>query len=211
MPIFLADTSIVSADTRFVLLNLWEAPAFLSQVVTAGGSRLLLARFQHSSCGPWKPVQEKDPIMADFWKTIAEFDPRNADPHLCWALGQMENEHYVTIKNGKILPTGKVALVSPESILNRPAELWKCNLWKEALIMEAEGLVTIENGCIKLTAKGTQAGINMAIPDLKEGKIVSKTPAPAEGEIEVEVDDEVYAAFLRPNSRERASAMSSNA
>jgi hypothetical protein len=92
--------------------------------------------------------------MADFWKLIAEFNPKTADPHFCWALLRMEEERYIRIKNGKIIPTGKVMKVSPQTILDRPAPLWECNVAKSALVMEAEGQLRIENGVLQLTEKG---------------------------------------------------------
>lgn len=94
--------------------------------------------------------------MSDFWKRIAEFDPQTADPHFCWALLRMEEERYIRIKNGKIIPTGKVMKVSPQTILSRPARSWECDVAKEALLAEAEGLLTIENGALKLTEKGKE-------------------------------------------------------
>ena len=97
-----------------------------------------------------------NPRANDFWKTIAEFDPHAADPHFCWALLKMEEQQYIRIKNGKIIPTGKVMNVSPQAILDRPAPTWECNTSKEMLVMEAEGLVTIENGVVKLTEAGKQ-------------------------------------------------------
>ncbi len=95
--------------------------------------------------------------MVDFWKAIKEFDPKTADPHLCWALLRMEEQRYVTIKNGKILPTRKVKQVSPEAILRRPVTRWECQTSKAMLIMEAEGLATINNGVLQLTKAGKQA------------------------------------------------------
>ena len=92
--------------------------------------------------------------MRDFWKEIAEFDPATADPHFCWALLRMEEQQYIKIKGGKIIPTGKVMKVSPQTILDRPAPVWECNTSKEMLTAEAEGLVTIENGVVKLTEEG---------------------------------------------------------
>jgi len=141
--------------------------------------------------------------MRDFWKAIAEFDARTADPHFCWALLRMEEQRYIKIKNGKILPTGKVAQVSPEAILRRSVPRWECNVAKAALVMEAEGLLTIDGGCLKLTEKGRQKGIDLkwargesALPhaseDIGEGLIDAAHP----GEVEIEVDDEVYQYLL---------------
>jgi hypothetical protein len=98
--------------------------------------------------------------MTDFWKAIEEFDPLTADPHLCWALLRMEEERYVRIRNGKVIPTGKVTQVSPQAILDRPAPLWERNLAKATLLMEADGQITIEDGVITLTEKGEQAAMD---------------------------------------------------
>ena len=97
--------------------------------------------------------------MRDFWKTIAEFDPHTSDPHFCWALLRMEEQRYVRIKNGKILPTVKVMEVSPQAILDRPAPEWECNVSKTMLVAEAEGLVTIKNGLVELTDKGKRKAL----------------------------------------------------
>ena len=95
------------------------------------------------------------------------------------------------------MPTGKVARVSPEAILARSAQHWECMVARAALIMEADGLITIENGSLKLTAKGRHAAIDVAIlGKLKEGQSAAKAAAPDEGETEIEVSDEVYEFLL---------------
>jgi hypothetical protein len=94
--------------------------------------------------------------MSDFWKAIEEFDPRTADPHFCWALLRMEEQRYIRIKKGKIIPTGKVTEISPQAILDRPAPRWECDLSKTALVLESEGLLTIEDGKLRLTEEGKQ-------------------------------------------------------
>jgi hypothetical protein len=68
----------------------------------------------------------------------------------------MVEERYIRIENGKVIPTGNVMTVSPQAILDRPAPLWECSAAKEALQMEADGLMTIEDGGFKLTKKGIE-------------------------------------------------------
>jgi hypothetical protein len=92
----------------------------------------------------------------DFWQAISEFDPETADPHFCWALLQLEAERYVIIKGGKITPTEKCKAVSPQAILDREATELQGNCAKEMLCMEADGLVTIDNGMVTLTALGKE-------------------------------------------------------
>lgn len=101
--------------------------------------------------------------MCDFWKSIEEFDPKTADPHFCWALLEMEKERCVRIRNGTITPTEKCELVSPQAILDRTAPVWHCNLSKELLEMESNGLLTIDGGAFKLTEEGKQKAIDLKI------------------------------------------------
>ena len=101
--------------------------------------------------------------MCDFWQAIETFDPYTADPHFCWALLEMETEHYITIRNGKITPTRKCEFVSAQAILDRPAPLWKCKTAKGLLMKEAEGSLSIDGGACKLTKKGVQEVIDYKI------------------------------------------------
>ena len=50
----------------------------------------------------------------NFWHAIKTFDPDTADPHFCWALLELERQHYVTINRGKITATKKAKIVSPQ-------------------------------------------------------------------------------------------------
>ena len=95
----------------------------------------------------------------DFWQAISQYDPKTADPHFCWALLQLEAERYVTIKGGKVTPTEKCKTVSPQAILDREATVSQYDCAKEMLCMEAEGLVTIQNGMVALTALGKERAI----------------------------------------------------
>jgi len=131
--------------------------------------------------------------MVDFWKAIEEFDPHTADPHFCWALLQMEAECYITIKNGTITPTGKVFEVSPQAILDRPAEVWECKAAKEMLTLEAEGLVSISNGVVTLTDQGKDEAVDALLAEKGH-------PKPSENEVEIEVSDEVLA-YLDANRK----------
>jgi predicted methyltransferase len=92
--------------------------------------------------------------MSDFWTLIEEFDPRTAEPHLCSALLTMEEQRYIRIRNGKIIPTEKGLEVSPQSILDRAVTRFDGNLSQCILVMEADGLLTIDNGNLTLTDKG---------------------------------------------------------
>jgi hypothetical protein len=131
--------------------------------------------------------------MVDFWKAIETFDPHTADPHFCWALLQMEAECYITIKHGTIIPTGKVFEISPQAILDRPAEVWECNAAKEMLTMEAEGLVSICNGVVTLTDQGKDEAVDALLAE-------KGYPKPSEGEVEIELSDEVLA-YLDANRK----------
>ena len=66
-------------------------------------------------------------------------------------------DNNTTIKNGKIVPTGKVAQVSPEAILQRRVERWKCDFSRDVLIMESDGLLTVNDGVLALTEAGIHA------------------------------------------------------
>jgi hypothetical protein len=103
----------------------------------------------------------------------------------------MEKERYLRIRNGRILPTGKVALVSPEKILRRRVPCWKCVFAKAALAMEAKGLLTIEDGALRLTDEGIQwARAEKTREELMEKARAAKNVAP--GKCEIEVSDEAY-------------------
>jgi hypothetical protein len=145
--------------------------------------------------------------MIDFWKAIAEFDPRTADPHFCWALLRMEEQRYIRIKKGKIVPTGKVTDISPQAILDRPAPLWECNLSKATLVMESDGLLTIADGKLRLTEEGKLR--YCSLPDAEQAvheatgpeTTSEETTAPPEKPVaeaqpcdgvDIEISDDVY-------------------
>jgi len=94
--------------------------------------------------------------MLDLFEAIENFDARTAEPHFCESLLRMEEERYVQIRNGKIVPTGKLEQVSPEAIFNHSTPVWECNLAKAILTLEAEGKLTIQDGEIALTDKSQQ-------------------------------------------------------
>jgi hypothetical protein len=124
--------------------------------------------------------------MTDFWKAVTEFDYRSADPRFCWSLLEMEKQHYVRIRNGRILPTGKVALVSPEKILRRPVPRWECVFAKSVLALEAEGRLTIEDGVLRLTDEGLRwARAEKTLETLMENMRADKRVAPGKREIDV--------------------------
>jgi hypothetical protein len=130
-----------------------------------------------------------DSLMTDFWKAVAEFDHRTADPRFCWSLLEMEKQRYVKIRNGRILPTGKVALVSPEKILRRPVPRWECVFAKSVLELEATGRLTIEDGVLQLTDEGLRwARTEKTLETLMENMRVAKKVAP--GKREIDASDE---------------------
>ena len=95
--------------------------------------------------------------MMNWFKRYKNFDPRSADPFVCWAVMEMEREGYLQICRGKVTVTDKGQLVSPAPILRQQPPLWECNLSKAVLILEQEGLLTVRGGNLALTAAGQQA------------------------------------------------------
>lgn len=109
---------------------------------------------EHSESDRHEIQPQGEKTISEFSKVIEEFDPHTADPHFCWALVQMEQERYVRIKNGNIIPTEKLLEISPQSIVDRSVPRLECETCKAALIAEADGFLTINNGTWKLTEKG---------------------------------------------------------
>lgn len=142
--------------------------------------------------------------MTSVFKNLEAFDPHTADPHFCWALMRMEEEGYVRISNGKIIPTRNGMEDSPQAILDRSAApRIECEISKAILEAEAQGMLTIENGVIKLTEEGKQQGIdqklNEAIANAKNaaGGETDLTPEQlAECGIFITADDEIDADLL---------------
>jgi hypothetical protein len=101
--------------------------------------------------------------------------------------------------------------VSPQAILDRPAPLWECNVSKAALVMESEGLLTIEDGKLTLTEDGKQKyesfqDAEQAVPEATNSSTTpDETAAPpneplaevqqSDG-VDIEISDDVHECLL---------------
>jgi hypothetical protein len=97
--------------------------------------------------------------MKKSWKWLDDFDPATAEPHLCWAVLELETQGYIRIERGKIHVTPKGRSVSPRPILKRKAKRIDRETAREILRMESQGCLTVRNGMVSLTAAASKLSL----------------------------------------------------